>query len=137
MIGNGALSCLRYKRVRNKLKGSHDHIHQSSLLADQFLGTIQNVVSWIGDMTSKIDVDLPPDQVSLAPIRSSPRSVSLPLTPPNSSHHPFSTQPTKPFLPQSPNPSVPSHEFFPALHILTLPPSLPPSFPRCLISISY
>jgi len=46
----------RYKKVRVKLRGNQEHIIQSSLLAEQFLGTIEGVATWIVDMTAKISV---------------------------------------------------------------------------------
>lgn len=55
----------RYKRVRAKLKSSQDHIYQSSVLAEQFLGTIEKVMTWMEDMTLKIRPPLPSDQVPL------------------------------------------------------------------------
>eukprot|EP00116_Pleurobrachia_bachei_P001601 sb/3461863/ len=55
----------RYKKVRVKLRGNQEHIIQSSLLAEQFLGTIEGVATWIVDMTAKISGPIPNDQEQL------------------------------------------------------------------------
>ena len=56
--------------MRGKLKQNQDHILQSSVLAEQFLGTIQNVNTWIDEIAEKIDSPIPSDQDNLIDLSS-------------------------------------------------------------------